>query len=188
VTLIRETIVTTRGPDGQPHLAPLGIHVLDDALMLAPFHPSRTLDNLRREGAACINYCDDVRVFAGALTGRREWPVVPCDAIPGHRLRDTLAHVEVAVFRVEEDELRPRFFCRPVHEANHHPFRGFNRAQFAVIEAAILASRLHLLPPEKIDAELAYLAIGLGKTGGPRELEAWEWLMEEIERRRHGQS
>ena len=35
---------------------------------------------------------------------------------------------------------------RVVHLAQHTPFPGFNRAQAAVIEAAILARRLHMLP------------------------------------------
>ena len=60
------------------------------------------------------------------------------------------------------------------------PFLGFNRAQSSVIEAAILASRLSMLPREKIEREIAYLTIGVEKTGGPREREAWGWLMEMI--------
>jgi hypothetical protein len=55
-----------------------------------------------------------------------------------------------------------------------------NRAKAAVVEAAILASRLHMLPQEKIDAELAYLQIAIDKTAGPEEREAWGWLMEKI--------
>jgi hypothetical protein len=49
-----------------------------------------------------------------------------------------------------------------------------------VIEAAILASRMHMLPPEKIRSELAYLDIAISKTAGPRETEAWSWLREKI--------
>jgi hypothetical protein len=58
---------------------------------------------------------------------------------------------------------------------------GFNRAQFSVLEAAILVSRLKMLPLEKIDSEIAYLKIGLDKTAGEPELEAWNWLMDAIE-------
>jgi hypothetical protein len=58
---------------------------------------------------------------------------------------------------------------------------GFNRAQYSVLEAAILVSRLGMLPQEKIDAELDYLKIGLEKTASPKELEAWSWLMAVIE-------
>ncbi len=80
-----------------------------------------------------------------------------------------------------EDALRPRFHCRVVHEHAHAPAPGFNRAQAAVIEAAILTSRLHMLPPEKIRAELDYLTIAISKTAGDREQEAWEWLTAKIQ-------
>jgi hypothetical protein len=71
-----------------------------------------------------------------------------------------------------------------VHAEQHAPFRGFNRAQAAVVEAAILVSRLHMLPWGKIETEIAYLKIAVDKTAGPREREAWTWLMERIEEHR----
>ena len=37
-----------------------------------------------------------------------------------------------------------------------------------------------MLPPEKIEAELAYLDIAIAKTASERENEAWGWLMERI--------
>jgi hypothetical protein len=58
----------------------------------------------------------------------------------------------------------------------HEPFRGFNRAQAAVIEAAILVSRLHLLPREKIESEMASLQNAVSKTASSAEEEAWSWL------------
>jgi hypothetical protein len=96
-------------------------------------------------------------------------------------LGGALAHAELKVERVEEDEQRPRFHCRVVHQAMHAPFRGFNRGQGAVIEAAILATRLHMLPREKVERELGYLQIAVEKTAGPREHEAWRLLIEKIE-------
>jgi hypothetical protein len=83
--------------------------------------------------------------------------------------------------RVEEDNIRPKLFCRVLLQVNHAPFRGFNRAQFAVLEAAILVSRLQMLPWNKIEAELAYLRIGFEKCAGEREREAWNWLMQAID-------
>lgn len=68
--LIREAIVVTTGPDGRPHLAPLGLIERPDALVLAPFRPSTTLANLERHPFACACYTDDVRVFAGCVTGK----------------------------------------------------------------------------------------------------------------------
>ena len=178
--MIRETIVTTVSPAGDVHIAPLGIIADGDGWIIAPFHPSTTLDNLRATPFAVANYTDDVRVFAGCLTGRKEWPITVSENVPVPRLADALAHAELAVTRITEDEQRPRFHCRVVRLDSHAPFRGFNRAQAAVIEAAILASRLRMLPREKVESEMAYLEIAVGKTAAAAELEAWGWLTEKI--------
>jgi len=177
---IRESIVTTANEDGSAHVAPLGVIEEGPLLVIAPFHPSATLANLRRTPRACVNYTTDVRVFAGCVTRRRrDWPVLPVER-SGWRLAGALAHSEVEVVDVVEDEQRPRFRCRVVHEASHAPFLGFNRAQAAVVEAAILVSRLHMLPAEKIESELRYLQIAIDKTAGDAEHEAWDWLMEAV--------
>jgi hypothetical protein len=179
--VIRETIVTTRDADGRVHIAPLGLIEEEGGVIIAPFRPSTTLENLLANPHAVANYTDDVRVFAGCLTGRRDWPVRPATSVPGAVLTEALAHDELAVVRVDDDPQRPRFHCRVVHSETHAPFRGFNRAQAAVIEAAILVSRLGMLPAEKVDREIEYLKIAIDKTAGPREREAWEWLMQRID-------
>jgi hypothetical protein len=178
--MIRETIVTTVNRSGAVHIAPLGIIADGDGWIIAPFRPSTTLCNLRAVPFAVANYTDDVRVFAGCLTGRSEWPTMASDHGPVPRLAGALAHAELAVTRVTEDEQRPRFHCRVEHLSSHAPFRGFNRAQAAVIEAAILASRLHMLPRHKIESEMAYLETAIRKTAGADELEAWDWIGEKI--------
>jgi uncharacterized protein len=175
--MIHELIVSTQNAAGIVHLAPMGIHSHGDELVILPFRPSTTLNNLLETKVAVLNYCDDVRVFAGCLTGRRDWSTHPAEKIQGSVLDCALAHTEVAVVRVEEDAVRPKIICKPLHTVNHAPFQGFNRAQFAVLEAAILISRLNILPLEKIDSELDYLRIGLEKTASDKEREAWDWLM-----------
>lgn len=184
--MILETIVTTQNRSGEPHIAPMGIHIQGEELIILPFHPSSTLTNLTATKTAVINYCDDVRIFAGCLTGRRDWPLKPAAHFAGFVLASALAHSEVEVVRIENDPVRPKFFCRTLREVNHAPFKGFNRAQFAVLEAAILVSRLHMLPIDRINNEIDYLRIGLEKTAGPRELEAWGWLMAHIEAFKYG--
>ena len=178
---IRECIVTTIREDESVHIAPMGIHEKGDQLIIMPFKPSATLDNLERDGMATLNYVDDVRIYAGCLTGRDEWPTIPTEVIKGARLKNCLAHTELETVDKVKDEKRPKYICNVVHEANHAPFHGYNRSQFAVIELAILVSRLHLLPAEKIRQEIEYLDIGMQKTSGPREQEAWSWLMEKVE-------
>jgi len=178
--MIRETIVSTVHGAGQVHFAPLGIIAEGDGFIIAPFHPSTTLDNLREVPFAVANFTDDVRVFAGCLTGRGNWPAVPCDGFAVPRLSAALAHAELAVSHVTEDKQRPRFHCRVLRIETHASFRGFNRAQAAVIEAAILVSRLHLLPRDKVEREIAYLEVAVSKTASAREQEAWAWLMDRI--------
>lgn len=182
--MILETIVTTVSADGHAHIAPMGVHMAGTELLVMPFKPSTTLDNLLATRCAVLNHTDDVRVFAGCLTGRRDWPLTPAETVPCPRLNDTLTHVELKLDRMEDDPVRPRLHCRVVRQIQHAPFQGFNRAQFAVLEAAILASRLDMLPWSKIETELDYLRIGLDKCAGERELEAWGWLMAMFEAHR----
>lgn len=158
----------------------MGVHELDGAMVVSPFRPSQTLSNILRTKNLVINLTDDVRVFAGSLTGRHDWAVQLADRVDGHRLVDALSHIEAVLTHVKDDDLRPRLFCQEVFREYHRPFLGFNRAQAAVIEGAILVSRLHLLSREKVEAEMKYLSAAVIKTAGPREREAWGWLHEAV--------
>jgi hypothetical protein len=177
---IVETIVTTANAQGEVHIAPLGLIEDGAHWLIAPFKPSKTLDNLRANPFAAASHTDDVRVFAGCVTGRKIWPLTAMSKVKGGRLADCVSHWELKVEKVIEDELRPRFVCSIVHRESHKTWDGFNRAQAAVLELAVLTTRLGMLPPEKIESELKYLEIAISKTAGPREAEAWEWLMEKI--------
>ena len=180
--MIRESVVTTISAAGDVHIAPIGLIADGHHWIIAPFHPSATLDNLRAIPEAVANYVDDVRIIAGCLTGRRDWPTTPARHVRPPRLAAALTHEELRVIEVHDDSQRPRFRCRVLHREMHAPFLGFNRAQAAVIEAAILVSRLFMLPREKVERELDYLRIAIDKTAGEKEQEAWEWLMERIRR------
>ncbi len=173
---IFETVVTTVSPDGRPHVAPMGVRYRGTTVVLMPFKPSTTLTNILASGHAVLNVVTDTRVFAGCVTGRRDWPVVPAEHVPGVRLAVALAHLELNLTEHDDDPQRPVLRLTCVHEVQHGVYRGLNRAQAAVIEAAVLVSRLHMLPPEKVDAEMRYLQIAIDKTAGPEEHEAWGWL------------
>lgn len=179
--MIYETIITTVDAHNQAHIAPFGIREHEGRVIIAPFRPSATLDNLLASRCAVVNMVDDVRIFAGSLTGRNEWPLYPAEKVNGCVLKAALAHRELELVDIDEDTTRPQLHFRVVHEAIHAPFKGFNRAQAAVIELAVLVSRLHMLPLEKIETEMAYLQIAIDKTAGERELQAWSWLAEKIE-------
>jgi hypothetical protein len=181
---IFETVVTTVAPDGTPHVAPMGVRYRDGRVVLMPFRPSTTLDNIVSNGHAVLNLVTDTRVFAGCVTGRRQWPTRPAERVPGVRLEAAVGHVELKLEATSDDPQRPVLTMARVHEAAHAPFIGFNRAQAAVIEGAVLISRLHMLSPQKIDAEMAYLQIAIDKTAGDGEREAWGWLQQAVAQHR----
>ena len=181
--LIYEAVITTCSATCEVHVAPMGVrYAAGDAgdVVLMPFKPSTTLCNIESTGHAVLNLVTDVRVFAGCVTGRRNWPTVPVPEVAGARLACALGHVALALIDVRDHEQRPVLRLRRLREAQHAPFIGFNRAQAAVIEGAVLVSRLHMLPADKIDTEMRYLQIAIDKTAGPAELEAWGWLREAI--------
>ena len=189
--MIFETIITSVDLTGEPHIAPFGVRYEGDLVVIAPYKPSTTLDNILATKCAVMNLVDDVRVFAAALTNRKTanrnianretGALVQANKINGFRLADCLAHVELELVELRDDAIRPQLFMKRVAEFNHKPFAGFNRAQAAVIELAVLVSRLHLLPKNKIMLEIEYLKIAMDKTAGEREMQAWGWLTESIE-------
>jgi hypothetical protein len=181
--MIHETIITTASATGDPHTAPMGVRFEHGLAILAPFKPSRTLDNILATQSAVINFTTDVRVFAGCVTGtQRDWPTCAASIVNSVRLEQSLAHTELALDHIGDDPQRPVLHMRCVHSETHAPFAGFNRAQAAVVEGAILVSRLFMLPADKIDREMAYLQIAIDKTAGSYELVAWEWITAAVER------
>lgn len=177
---IFEAVVTTVSAEGASHVAPMGVRYQAGRVVLMPFKPSTTLANILATGHAVLNIVVDGRVFAGCVTGRRAWPTLPAERIPGVRLAAALSHVELRLAEQADDPQRPVLRMERVHEVVHSVFPGLNRAQAAVVEGAVLVSRLHMLPAQKVDAEMAYLQIAIDKTAGAGEHEAWGWLREAV--------
>ena len=174
--VIFETVVTSVAAsvaaDGTPHIAPMGVRYRDDHVLLMPFKPSTTHANIIATGAAVLNILTDTRVFAGCVTGRRAWPTQPAEHINGVRLDCAQRHIELRLARQDDDAQRPVLHMARVHAATHADFNGFNRAQAAVIEGAVLVSRLHMLAAKKADVEMAYLQIAIDKAASAHEHEA----------------
>lgn len=183
--MIFETIIITVDANKKPHVTPFGVRLDNENVIISPYKPSTTLGNILATKYAVMNLTDDVRVFAGTLTGRNNYSLLPvslqANIHVGFRLVDCLAHSVLELIEVREDETRPQLVMKPIVSENHQSFRGFNRAQAAVVELSILVSRLQMLPKEKVISEKKYLQIAIDKTAGERELEAWGWLVEKID-------
>jgi hypothetical protein len=178
--MIIETIITSISADGAVNVAPMGVEWSDNAIVLKPFLETATYRNVTATGAAVVNLTDDVRVFARAAISNPEYPTVPAVAVHGVVLADCCTWRELQVRSIDSTPPRSRIETAVVHRGAHREFVGFNRACHAVLETAIYATRLHLLPREFVESELARLQTIVDKTAGPREFEAMAILADYI--------
>ena len=180
--MIIETIVTTTDESGVVNVAPMGVEWTggDDPPVLKPFLDTATYRNITATGSAVVNLIDDVRVFARAAISNPDYPVVPAAVVRGVILRDACSWLELTVSGVDSTPPRSRIETTVVHRGTKREFIGFNRARHAVLEAAIYATRVHMLDRDFLEAELVRLQVLVDKTAGPAEYEAMALLADYI--------
>lgn len=180
--MILEGLVTTTNADGSPHLAPMGPRVESDMrrFLLRPFPTSHTYQNLVRNGEGVLHVTDDVLLLAKAAVGTVDPfpPTRDTEKVRGFVLSEACRFYEFQVVSVDASEQRVKIEAEVIHAGTRREFFGFNRAKHAVVEAAILATRLHILPAGEVAAEFRKLRVIVEKTGGPAEHEAMSFLEE----------
>ena len=181
--MIIESIVTSVDASGAINFAPMGVEWGEDAIVLKPFLETTTFRNVRDTRVAVVNLTDDVLLFARSAIASPQFPWSPAVAVRGAVLDAACSWRELRVTALDATPPRSRIETSVVHRGTRRDFIGFNRARHAVLEAAILATRTHLLPAQQIRDELARLAVPVEKTAGPREREAWELLVEYVDTR-----
>jgi uncharacterized protein len=176
--MIIETIVTTTDATGVVNIAPMGVEWAGggDPPVLKPFLETTTFRNVSATGVAVVNLVDDVRIFARAAISNPDYPVVPAVAVRGVSLEAACSWRELTVRAVDSTPPRSRIETTIVHHGFRREFIGFNRARHAVLEAAIYATRVHMLERAFIESELARLQVIVDKTAGPAEQEAMALL------------
>ena len=178
--MIVETIVTTVDSQGAINFAPMGVEWGEETIVLKPFLETTTFRNLSATGSAVVNLTDDVMLFAQGAIASPQFPATPASAVRGVVLDAACSWRELEVLQIDATPPRSRIDTRVVHRGVRREFIGFNRARHAVLEAAILATRIHLLPAEQIRDEFARLQIIVDKTAGPREQEAMALLTQYV--------
>ena len=184
--MILEGVVTTVSPAGQVNVAPMGPRLLGDPygdvrrFMLRPFRTAQTCANLLAHGEGVLHVTDDVLLLAKAALGELNPPppMQPAVGVRGWVLSNACRWYEFRVTGCDDRSERVQFEAEVVHAGRRRDFFGFNRAMYAVVEAAILATRIRILPRDEIEAEFRKLAVLVEKTGGPREREAFAFLQE----------
>lgn len=182
--MILEGVVTTINSDGSLNVSPMG-PIVDqsmDQIVLRPFRTSTTYKNLKRLNQGVFHVTDDVEMLARAAVGTLdpEPKTVKADAVEGFILTGACRWYAFEVESLDDGDERTRIECRVVDRGRLRDFLGFNRAKHAVVEAAILATRVHLLPSEQIREEFARLAVLVEKTAGEQERRAFEFLKSHV--------
>lgn len=176
--MIVEGLVTTRGAGGSLNVSPMG--PLTDAglntLVFRPFRSSRTYQNLREHPEGVFHVTDDAELIARCVLGPVEVRTRPASCVRGEILEDACRYFEFRVTELDDRQERTRIEVEIVERGELRPFLGFNRARHAVVEAAILASRVGILPRESIETGFEALRSPVDKTGGEAELRAFELL------------
>ncbi|SFJ55591.1 DUF447 domain-containing protein [Planctomicrobium piriforme] len=182
--VIVEGICTTRNADGTFNVAPMG-PIVDPSLtsfLFRPFQSSTTFANLQATGCGVFHITDDVQLIAQAAVGKVDPrpEMFAAHSIDGAVLADCCRWYEFRVTSVDASASRTEIQTEVVHVGRVRDFFGFNRAKHAVLEAAILATRLHLLTPDDVNAQLERLKVMVEKTAGPKEQAAFEFLQQRI--------
>ncbi|HEX6962334.1 MAG TPA: DUF447 domain-containing protein, partial [Lacipirellula sp.] len=127
---------------------------------------------------------DDVELFAQAAVGQADPPppLIPAEAVRGSIIASACRWYAFKVESLDDSQERVSIVARVISRGVQREFLGFNRAKHAVIEAAILATRIHLIGPAELQSELARLAIPVQKTGAAAEHRAFNFLREYIVR------
>lgn len=178
--MILEGLVTTLNVDGTLNLSPMGPRV-DEALtslVMKPYQTSRTYANLKRSGQGVFHVTDDVELLAHAAVGsvEPEPETHAAVAVEGRILTDACRWYAFRVRSLDDRQERTDIVCDVIDHGRLRDFFGLNRAKHAVVEAAILATRVRFLPSGEILSQFERLRPLVDKTGGPAEARAFEFL------------
>jgi hypothetical protein len=181
-----EGIVTTRSADGSVNVSPMGPIVDDslDRLWLRPFQTSTTYRNLKRTGRGVFHVTDDVELLAQAAVGQPNPLPRFIQSPTGDQLviADACRWYAFEIESLDDAEERTSIVARVTDRGLLREFLGFNRAQHAVLEAAILATRIHLTGAAVVLAEYDRLQVAIDKTGAAAEQQAMAFLRAHVAR------
>lgn len=182
--MIIESIVTTVSEKGEANFAPMGVTIGEEEVLIRPYKDSATYRNLAATGAAVVNLTDSSHLFAESAISSHQYSTVPAELVTGRVLTDACSYYECTVSDADTASARAIFRCTILKKGILREFIGFNRAKNAIIEAAILATRVRFLGTAQILQEYRRLTEIVQKTGGEQEAQAMRSLLDYVERQR----
>ncbi|MDR3540268.1 MAG: DUF447 family protein [Desulfosporosinus sp.] len=182
--MIVETIISSISDDDIVNFAPMGLHISDmdyervgqspaGSICLRLYPGSQTYANLLATGQGVVNFTNNVLLFVDTAlysscpSHTPSLKVCPPSMEQAHTIWEfSVTHVDSScVPALVEGKIE---YCE-----NRGGVTGFCRGQWAVLEAAIAATRWQLLPPAKIIQSWPMWLELVKKTGGTREFEAF---------------
>jgi len=181
--MIVETIFSTLDDAGQPDFAPMGVVWGSEFLTVRPYRSTQTCRNLLANGYGVANLTDDVLAFVRCGLYQEVLPHFPAKVAPGVVFQGTCSWREIEVISRGGSEDRAELLCRILYTGRQKDFLGFCRAGSAVIEAAILATRLAYRDRKTIAANLGHYGEIVDKTGDETEKQAFQLVRDYIRKR-----
>jgi hypothetical protein len=182
--MIVETIFSTLDEAGWPNFAPMGIEWGDEFLTVRPFRNTRTCANLLSTGYGIANLSDDVLAYVQSALYDAVLPSFPSKVVPGAVFDGTCSWREVALVSHGGTNDRAELCCRVVYEGRQRDFLGFRRASNAVIEAAILATRLTIIHRKVVTGRLVHYGKIVEKTGDDSDRQALRLVHDYVQQKR----
>lgn len=185
--MIVEGVLTTCGSTGRANIAAMGVLLNDAAITpdgswkdfcLRPFEGSRTYANLRERNCGVFHLTDDVDLLARAALGDPgAVATIPGSTVRCPTLKECVRAFEFEITLADWSEPRANLICRVTKIHRRRDWIGWNRAQHAVLELTISATRVKMIPREVIEGQILQLSPLIEKTSGPRESAAWDFVL-----------
>lgn len=180
--MIIESIVSTLDQENRVNFAPMGVLWGEETLVIKPYKDTTTYRNLVSTGQAVVNITDNVLIFVKSALSDVPLAHFPAPHVRGVVLEEACYYYEVVVEKINAVPERAEVLCQVVGQGRLRDFLGFNRGKNAVLEAAILATRLHLYGQQKVLTAFQQYNEIIAKTGGEQEKEAMQYLVDYVRR------
>jgi hypothetical protein len=188
--VILEGIVTTIDTNGRLNVAPMGPRIDSNdwsRFTLRPFKTSTTYTNLNATHAGVFHIIDDALLLARTAIGHEPHvETIAAQEIAGRVIASACRAYEFRAVAFDDRDNRTTIEVETRHIWRFRDFIGWNRARHAILELAILCTRVHLITHAEILSEFARMRAPIEKTGAPGEMQAYELLYEYVIS--HGQS
>ena len=179
--MIIEAIFSTLDENGKPNFAPMGLVWGDEFITVRPFRNTHTCRNLLSSGYGVANLTHDVLAYVRCGLYEEVLPYFPAKVVQGVVFREACSWREMAVVSHGGSDDRAELRCRVVHKGWQKDFLGFCRADNAVIEATILATRLAVYGRKTVAEKLSCYREIVDKTGDETEKQAFQIVQDYVQ-------